>query len=161
MLDTKPASWEDQDTARLFRVDLPFVLPMMDKGAAGMLQKALDRADGKFGLYDLISMILSGHMTLWVVLRGEELIAAGITQILRFPKKVICSLPFVGGGNMKLWLGFEPQLMEWAKTQGASELEGYDVRAGSFMSRWAKRSPWLRTLTGWEPKYLVIRKPIP
>ena len=149
MFDAAPKTWENQTDSKLILVPQHLVLGIFDQ-VGPMLQKALDRADGKFNLYDLIAWTLAGNMHLWVSMRDGKIEAACIAQILRFPRKTICGLPFLGGKGMAHWLRFENQMMEWAKSQGATEFEGYDARAGA----------WLRKLTDWSLKYTVIGKKI-
>jgi hypothetical protein len=97
-------------------------------------------------------------MNLWVSTRDGKVEAVAVTQVMVWPGRKLCGIPFVGGRHRRNWLKFEADIIEFARSQGCVDrdgrvlLEGYDTRGGA----------WLRTLkgTGWEPGYIQMRKAV-
>jgi hypothetical protein len=114
-----------------------------------LLTPAVDRSRGRYQPGDVIALILQGQFTLWGSVNGDKLEAVCVAQILNFPRARVLGLPFIGGRNMVHWLRFEKEITEWAKSQGCTQIEGYDARGGA----------WTR-VTDWKEHYLAIGKEI-
>lgn len=112
-----------------------------------MLGKAM-RKDNPYTLEDYKSGLKSGAFQLWTWIENNKITCCGITCILNYPTKKICSLPIIGGASLKMWK--EPAqevIANWAKSNGCSEMEGYAIRKG-----------WLRALPNWRPVWTTIRR---
>lgn len=115
-----------------------------------LLTPAVERSDGRYEPGDVIALILQGVMTLWASIDDDGAIeAVCVTQILHFPRARVLSMPFLGGKNIGRWRSFEGELIDWARKQGCTQIEGYDARNGA----WAR-------LLGWNRRYIAIGKEI-
>lgn len=113
--------------------------------ASGFLEGAAKTARGKFDLNDLRDGIDSGVYLLWVVMDGQEVIAAITTRIIEYPKCRAMALDWIGGKRMKEWIGMSNQIMvAHAKHNGCSHLEGYGRPA---WIRWNGRYGWKEDYT--------------
>lgn len=114
-----------------------------------LLKKATDLSGGRYDVDDLLDPLNAGMTELWTVADDDELLAAFITVIQRFPRKSVLSLPIIGGCDMEKWLVPGLTAMEaYAKENGCSILEGGGRRA------WAK----VLAEAGWKTDRIVIEK---
>lgn len=110
----------------------PFVEPM--------LAKAVATAPGKLTSDDVIAGAYQGTYVLWVILIGEEIVAAVTTRIIDYPKCRAMALDWIGGRRMREWLSPAMRVMkEHAIRNGCSHLEGYGREA---WDRWGRREGW-------------------
>ena len=146
MLDLAP--WKGQDTqSTLYRVNASELHQFLPQ-AGPLLTPAIARSAGRWDLGAVIDFLQSGNMDLWVVYRGPDMLAAVVTQIIRYPRMKVCSIPFLGGKRMKDWLYLVEEIEQWAKDQGCKEMESADARNGK----------WLPVLGDWLKGYIQIRK---
>ena len=131
----------------LILVPIADVLRAMEV-AGPMLEPAIKQSDGRWGLYDVIALLLQGHMHLWLACNESGIVAAMVTRFIDYPRLRTCGLLFIGGKGMRAWLEHEDTVAEWAKGQGCSELEGY------------ARKGWLRVLPHWKPSWTFITRKI-
>lgn len=105
--------------------------------AGPYLEKAIKRAkDPLYDIDDLKERCMKRESVLWVAVRGSEIIAAIVTQIEKFPKQQILSIPWIGGKHLKAWL--KPMLVllerygryEKCSKMVGSEREGWCRVAG-------------------------------
>ena len=112
------------------------------------LAKAVDTAKGKLTIDDVRSGIESDLYLLWVVVDGEDIIAAVTTRVINYPTCNGMALDWVGGKRIKEWLSMLNSTMrDHAKNHGCSHLEGYG------------RPAWTRLIArhGWQEDYVAFR----
>lgn len=117
---------------------------------APLLQKAVEKTQKDFLLDDILNALLLRDMQLWVWIEDFKIVACCVTQIVVYPQRKICQLPFIGGSGMKQFLKCEDEFILWARAHGCSQLEGFD------------RGGWLRILSvkNWFKAWVTIRKDI-
>jgi len=113
-----------------------------------LLQKAVDKGQGDFLLQDYYEALLLRNMQLWVWKPEEKITAACVTQILSYPRRKVCQILLLGGTGLKDWLKKENSLVEWAREQGCSQMEGF------------ARDGWLGVLPHWVKCWNTIRRNI-
>jgi hypothetical protein len=115
-----------------------------------MLQKAVDKTQKDFLLEDILGFLIAQDMQLWVWVEDNDIVACCITQIINYPRRSVCTLPYIAGSGMRRFLQCEDQIIAWAKERGCTQLEGFD------------RGGWLRVLKlkNWFRAWTVIRKDI-
>jgi len=116
-----------------------------------LLEKAYVRGERDYNLDDIRQGLLSRDYQLWVWVESGEILAACITCIVIYPRRKICALMMIGGKGLHLWKDEAQKIIvKWAKDNGCSALEGYQVRA------------WLRVLRSfnWRVAWTTIRKDI-
>lgn len=113
----------------------------------GYLQKAVDKADGKWSIEAIYQKLLTKDMQLWVACT-DSIHAAGITQVFDFPCVKVCFLLFLGGEDMPIWENTIDTLERVAIEWGCDYLE---IQG---------REGWVRVLKakGYEKTYSVLRK---
>lgn len=114
------------------------------------LQKAIDRADGRWNLESIRQKLLSRDMQLWVIV-SNKILAAGISQIVEYPLRKVCVVSFLGGEELSLWhdksiATIERAALDWG-------CDDVDVQGRKGWERAMKRH-------GYEQTYCVIRKHI-
>lgn len=116
---------------------------------APLLQKAIDVSEQDFDIDDVYWDIVERNMQLWVWAdKNDDIVAACVTQLINKPRKRICSIPLIGGKDMKSWILCEPAIIEWAKVNGCVQLEGYC------------RDGWFRILRNWRKVWTTMRRDI-
>ena len=91
----------------------------------GHLQKGLDYSNGEISLEDIHEGLLGRDMQLWCAFNDDECVAAMVTEIINYPRKMACRMIVVGGGHMKYWLDYQTEFMRWAKENGCDRVEAY------------------------------------
>lgn len=115
---------------------------------ARLMAKSVDTAKGKYHMDDLYHGINSGLYNLWVVMDGEEAVAAITTRVISYPGRKAMAMDWVGGSRMGEWLPMVLEtLEEYSRKNGCDHLEGYGRKA------WGR---WLEKY-GWEPEYIAYR----
>lgn len=112
------------------------------------LAKAVDTAKGKLTVEDVRSGIESDLYLLWVVVDGEEIIAAVTTRVINYPTCNGMALDWIGGKRIKEWINMaNSAMLDHARSHGCSHLEGYG------------RAAWGRMLErhGWKQDYVAFR----
>ena len=90
------------------------------------LAAAVKTAGGKCSVEDVKAGIESDVYLLWVVLDGDEIIAAVTTRVVVYPQRNGMALDWLGGTRMKEWIGMvNDTVSEHARSHGCSHLEGY------------------------------------
>lgn len=123
---------------------LPLVWPRVE----GYLSKAVDTANGKMTVDDVRHGIESDLYLLWVVVDGDDIIAAITTRIINYPSCDGMALDWIGGKRIKEWIGMvNKTVTNHARSHGCSHLEGYG------------RAAWGRLLDrhGWKEDYVAFR----
>lgn len=125
------------------------ILGIWDK-IAPMLQKAIDKTQHDFDIEDILKFLLSSDMQLWIWVENAQIIACCVSQIINYPRRKVCQLPYIAGSGLKRFIESENIIMQWARKQGCSQLEGFD------------RGGWVRVLKvkDWFRVWTTIRKDI-
>jgi hypothetical protein len=90
------------------------------------LAKGLEYSNGEISLDDIYDGLISRDMQLWGAFSTEgECVAAMVTEIINYPRKMACRMIVVGGGHMKYWLDYQTEFMRWAKENGCDRVEAY------------------------------------
>ena len=112
------------------------------------LEKAAITTNGLFSIDDIERGVVAGEILLWVVMQGGGVIAAVTTKVIHYPRRSALAIDWVGGSKIKEGIDdFHSMLVDFAKRNGCSHLEGYGVRA------------WGRLLSdrGWKQAYITYR----
>lgn len=113
-----------------------------------VLEKSVATSNGKYDLADIYNGIIENDYVLWLVLDGDELVAALTTRIAVYPGKRGMALDWIGGSRMSEWLPSVQHVMtKYARDNECTHLEGYGRKA------WGR---WLAKY-GWEPEYIAYR----
>lgn len=117
---------------------------------APLLQRAIDKTQRDFLIDDILRLLLSEDMQLWIWVEDFKIVACCITTITIYPQRKVCQLPYIAGSGLKRFLTCEAQFITWAKAHGCTQFEGFD------------RGGWLRILQprGWFKVWTTIRKDI-
>ena len=96
------------------------------------LRRALKYARGCYESVDLLVECLTGRAKLWISWNEEEkaIEAAMITRLVQYPRRKTCSVPFIGGRNLRGWKDkFIETVEAYARANKCSAMEG-GARAG-------------------------------
>jgi hypothetical protein len=105
------------------------IWPLVDKYVAD----ALVFTRGAWLPEDVCDACEKGNMQLWLATRGDEVLAALVSEITDYPRRRIIGVPFIGGKEMRQWFRKALATIEaWSKEMGCSGLQG-GARRG-----WAK-----------------------
>ncbi len=116
---------------------------------APMLEKATDRSGGRYNIEDVYEKIVNETAQLWVMLNGEKIVAAFVTEITTYGQKKMLTVHFAGGSRMKEWLQKIDEIFrDWAIDNQCSGIE------------LTGRKGWVKALgsLGWEPSFVVVEK---
>lgn len=117
----------------------------------GILDKAVRTARGKFKIEDVKAGLDSGVYLLWVVMIDDEIVAAVVTRITKYPRCNAMSLDWIGGKRMKEWIGVVNETMvAHAKHNGCNHLEGFGRPA---WLRWIRRQGWQESYTAFTMEF--------
>ena len=108
------------------------------------VEKALQYNPGNFNSDDILRFIKNRDMQLWIISDGN-IIGAGVTQIISYPRKKICLILLLSGNDFESWKHLLKDLIPWAKSNQCSALE-LQGRPG-----------WERKLK-WEKTAIIMRK---
>jgi|TARA_R100000482_G_C5131875_1_gene152518 citrate lyase beta subunit len=102
-----------------------------------LLLPAIETAEGKTSPEQINTDCKSGKAMLWVVVCGNDIIAALVTRVYRYSGKQGFAIEFVGGKQMKQWIDLVLNTLERvAKESGCTHFEAYGRRA---WQRWLER----------------------
>ena len=89
------------------------------------LEKALEYSDGEFQIDDVLKFLLDRTMQLWVLydISTHDVVMAGCTEIIDYPRSKICRVVLMGGLSMDLWQAQTPVFEDWAREQGCVQME--------------------------------------
>ena len=113
-----------------------------------MLLPAIERSDGRWDKWAVITGLVNAQMELWIAHRDGKPEAAMIGRIQEFPCMRVYALPWLGGKYMRHWMHFEPAVVEYARSRGCKELEGYG------------RKGFQRVVPHWKFSWTFMRRPI-
>lgn len=115
--------------------------------ARALLHPALLLSDDNWP--DVEKALHADERQLWVVLRGDELMAAALTHLAATREGDICEIHEIGGRDFRLWV------------KPLSEAIGEAAKkAGCIAMRAIGRFGWREILSenGWKPSYQVYEK---
>jgi hypothetical protein len=108
--------------------------------AGPLLMKAKHTANGVMDEQDLFDEIDFGRMALWVVFKGEDVIAAFTTRVSQFPKIRVMHVDWVGGSKMKEWIDLAlSEIVKHAKDEECARIEA--TGRGAWL-RWVGNRGW-------------------
>ena len=114
-----------------------------------VLHRSVATSRGKYDMQSLYDGLLVDAYVLWVVLDGDEVIAAVTSRVVRYSDTQCgMALDWVGGTRMIEWLPMVQRAMsKYARDNGCTHLEGFGRKA------------WGRVLAkhGWQPEYTAYR----
>ena len=90
-----------------------------------MLEPAIKRTRGTQTLETVYNGLLNKEFQMWIAVENGNPIGVGITQIVQHPEVKLFCLNFVGGKCFEKMRELEPVWIEFAKSFGCTELEGY------------------------------------
>jgi len=115
--------------------------------AAPLLNKALETSDGELDLSQLRLLVATGAARLVLGIRDGVVVGAAAVEFVQYPNYRVASVIAIGGVSLLAGRDVFQQLRVWAKTQGASKLQGYCSEAVARL--------WRRF--GMEQTYIVVR----
>lgn len=126
----------------------PDIVPAFWQIAAPMVGRAVEHADGRYDIDDVLAALLARDMQLWLAVdsRSMAVEAACVTEIVAYPREKRCGLVFCAGRDMNRWLRHLSEIGDWAREQGcvALELQG--------------RPGWERRLRDWQKTHVLLSK---
>lgn len=126
-------------------------VPLVIREIAPLLIRLDNRMLGRYTVKDLVGYLIDGTLDLWVVIRGDGIIAFVATRIVEFPRARCLSLQFASGSDME---AISDVLMStfhsYARDMGCAEIEVLG------------RPGWARHLEpyGFKAAYTVVKKEI-
>lgn len=97
------------------------IWPVVEKYVAD----SLEFAQGVFLPEDIRRFCIEGKMQMWIATRGDDVLAAVITEITDYPRMRVCAVPFIGGRDLRSW--FRKMLFTveaWSKEMGCVAMQG-------------------------------------
>jgi len=96
-----------------------------------ILKRATDRVAG-YEPIDLLQLVMTGRMTMYVVRDKGRIVACAVTEIRRFPRSLALEVPFIAGRGLRRW--WRPLLAvldAQARAYGCTTLMGWDRKGWS------------------------------
>lgn len=82
-------------------------------------------AQGCFLPVDIRDFCVSGKMQLWIATKGDNVLAAVISEVTDYPRKRICAVPFIGGKDLRSWFRKMLYTIEaWSREMGCVGMQG-------------------------------------
>lgn len=94
---------------------------------APLFEKATRLTNGCYAPDDILAGILKGEMLLWIAWDQptNTLDAVMITRLVDYPRRTICSVPYISGTRMHRWIKeFRETVEDYARKAGATGIEG-------------------------------------
>jgi hypothetical protein len=115
-----------------------------------ILERARVTGQGESSLVDYMTKILNNYAQCWVFVEGDEIVGAGLTEILKYSQHSTLHIILLAGSNFEEMVKGLPAVEAFARASGCKSLE-----------QWGKRG-WNRVLpkhmTGFKEVYSVMRK---
>ncbi len=115
-----------------------------------LIDKALIHSEGELLSEDIFKLIKKEMQVLWVGIKDKELFCAGVTEIIKYPrKKVLRIITFAtkSGHDYEHWKDFIEVLEAFGAKQGCASVEA-----------WTRKG--LAKKLDWDHEYSVITKDI-
>ncbi len=109
------------------------MLPTIWVQIEGYIREAFESEDYReIDLLMFFDRIASGHMQLWVLTEGTEIVGALMTELHSFMGEKICHIPVVGGGSIEEWEKFLTEVIEpWCQEREVDRIEFMTHKAAS------------------------------
>ena len=123
---------------------LPYLWPQIEPH----LKRATAYTHGLYEPIDLLTEALQGKVKIWISWNEEEKTteAAMVSRICQYPRGRTCSVPFIGGRNLRGWKDkFVSVIEAYARAQGCGAMEG------------GRRKGWVRA-AGYEVSGVILFK---
>jgi hypothetical protein len=115
-----------------------------------LLQLASATGQGENSMTDYMRKVLNGAAQCWVVLEGEKIVGAGLTEILNYSQHKTLHIILFSGSDFEQQSKVFPTVEQFARDSGCKSIEQWG-RAG-----WAKTLP--KYVPGFKQAYVVMRK---
>lgn len=138
----------EKSSALEFSAVPPAALEIMWPVASKLLAPAVEFSKGRYSLREMWRELNKCALGLWVVLDGDEPVAAITTRIVEYPECRALAMDWIGGSRMDEWLPMvQKTLSRYALDHQCTQLEGYG------------RKGWERPLRklGWSPDLTIYR----
>ena len=117
------------------------------------LAAALEHGPGLYDISHVKQWCIDREMQLWIAwdADAEKIVAAAVTQIIKYPLKTALTILLIGGTRLKDWWWMHKTIGEGAKAlHGCVEMHGY------------ARDGWLKPCLadGWLKSYTFITRPL-
>lgn len=102
------------------------VFPLVEK----YIEDAVSFTHGAYLPEDICNLCEKGAMHLWLATRGDEVLAAVVSEIVVYPRFSVIGVPFIGGKDMRSWFRLMLRAIEsYSKEVGCVGMQGA-VRRG-------------------------------
>lgn len=88
-----------------------------------MVEDACKYSNGKYSVGDVLNFILQKRMQMWVAMKGHEVCAIGISELVNYPQLRVCRMLCATGDDMALWAKLIDEIEAWALQVGAQAME--------------------------------------
>ena len=88
----------------------------------------------------------AGRSLLWIAWNGEAVEAAAATTLINSEIGKVCIIAACGGSEMHCWLPLIREIENYAQAENCTRVRIYG------------RKGWLRALSGYEAKYIIMDK---
>ncbi len=114
------------------------------------IELALSYSLGEYEACDVLAALEAGRMQAWAVAQDGDLLCVVVTEVIRYPRRIVVNLLFGAGEQMTAWRPLIETLKAWALERGAHEV------------RVIGRPGWERALSnfGFVKAYTVLTCPI-
>ena len=117
---------------------------------SNLLKSALDHGCGESAPEDYLRKILNDKAQLWAVIENENIIGAGVTEVLTYSKQKVLHIFLFAGINFEEQALVFPIVERFAKECGCVAIEQWGRKG------WAKVLP--KHVPGFREVYTVMRK---
>jgi hypothetical protein len=90
-----------------------------------MLIKTLNNSHREYDINEIKQQLIDREMQLWLAIHNYAILSFCITSIIINKSQKIACILFIGGTSLYSWVHFTKDIIEWAKQQGCTMLEGY------------------------------------
>ena len=111
-----------------------------------LLQPAIERGHGTATDRDLYEALVAGEAQLWACAFDEKVELSLTTKIVQYKRNRSLLIQYIGGGNLKEYLSFLPDIEEWGKKNDCNFIELFG------------RKGWARILKDWDDSVILLRK---
>lgn len=87
-----------------------------------LVESACSRSGGRYALLDILHLLLSGRMQLWVAMEGHEIIAIAITELCNYPQLRECRVLAATGDDARTWDHLIEKIEAWATQQDCRKI---------------------------------------
>ena len=109
------------------------------------IDRSLEYSNGRYDLPSVRKLLDSRAAQLWLDVE-DGIQSAGVTEIINYPLKKVCTVLFAGGQNLNNFRTNIRRIEEWAKAQGCDDV---DVIG---------RKGWIKVLDGYKPIHTTLSK---